>query len=71
MQISLNHNQLIIDLGDEDGQKIRRIHEHWPHLIEEYMNMIIKNRERQLERIEVTHELRSRAIERSKKSENK
>lgn len=46
---------------DELVPKLERIHQYWPKLLDEYLSMIVRNRERQLERIVVTEEIRSRA----------
>ena len=67
MKVSFTTNKLMIEDDETTIIKLKRINQHWPKLIEEYLNMIIRNRERQLERIEVTNEIRARSIERTTK----
>lgn len=57
MRISLNNHILTIELEQDQSIIMSAIHERWPHLLEEYINMIIRNRERQLTRIEVTERI--------------
>lgn len=68
MKINLNNNILTIELDNNQAVIMSAIHENWPHLIEEYMNMIIKNRERHLERIEVTREIQARKNQKIKEN---
>lgn len=60
MIISFSNNSIIVELNAEQAASLQQINETWPKLIEEYLNMLIKNRSRQLERIEVTTEIRNR-----------
>jgi len=60
MRILFESNKLIIEDDETTISRLERIHQNWPKLIEEYIHMIIRNRERQLDRIEVTNELRIR-----------
>jgi hypothetical protein len=67
MKVTFDTNKLVIEDDDITIDKLKRINQHWPKLLEEYIGMIIRNRERQLERIIVTNEIR----ERSRNRENK
>lgn len=66
MRVSILNNTLSVELDAGQAIAMKKIHETWPNLIQEYLEMIIKNRSRQLERIEVTQELQSRKLNREK-----
>lgn len=71
MQISSTRNQLVIEDDETTIARLVRINEHWPNLFQEYLHMLIRNRERQLERIEVTNEIRARRATQSKQIQSK